>query len=414
MNDLRRIIVVGAGECGMRAALTLRDQGFDGEIDLINGEAVDPYERPPLSKYHPDGNSLKPIMGVDRLSSLGITRYDAVQCVGIDRHNKSIELSSGKRLSYDRLLLAIGSRPRALVVDGKPVPKALLLRTSLDAERLHEQLLAHRHLVVIGGGFIGLEVAALARQKNVSVTLVEVAPRLLGRAVPSELAERIEARHRQEGVTFHIGHKIKSISKEGRVTLENGTEICGDVLLAGIGSEPHVEVAKDAGLSVENGILVDDKFQTSDPSIYAAGDCCAFPHPLYGMKRMRLESWRAAQEQGEHAARAILGSQLSYEAVPWFWSDQYYLTLQIAGLPSEGATVISRLIDEDAEILFHCDAEGRLVAASGICRGNRIARDIRLAEMLIAKRVCPDPALLRDPTINLKTLLSSASASASA
>lgn len=401
-----RIVIIGAGECGIRATLALREQGFDGAIDLVHGEAHVPYERPPLSKPPTDGIELKPITGTDKILTTNIGVHHEVTALSIDRDAKEVELSNHERLPYDKLLIATGARPRPLVIDGKDVVAARYLRTYDDARILYDMISPDYRLSIIGGGFIGLEIAAEASKRGVSVTVIEAAPRILGRAVPATLAAKIEARHRAEGVTFHIGQAIASINAVRTITLADGTEIPSDVILAGIGSLPNVELAQAAGLTIDNGIAVNGQMQTSDPDVYSAGDCCSFPHLLYGNKRIRIESWRAAQEQGDHVAKAILSSNEPYRAVPWFWSDQYDLTLQIAGLATDAVDEVERKIDDNASILFHLSADGRLLAASGLGIGNSVARDIRLAEMLIAKEMRPDKAALSDPDVKLKSLLS--------
>jgi len=405
MSDPRSIVIIGAGECGIRAALTLRDEGYTGEIALIHGEAVEPYEKPPLSKPGLEGISIKPISGTDRVLKENIAVYHDQRVTTIERATKSVSLTNGEMISYDRLLLATGARPRALMIDGHEIQQARLFRDYSDAKAFFDVLSPDYRLTIIGGGFIGLELAAAARQRRVQTTVIESATRLLGRAVPEGLAARIEARHREEQVHFHIGQSVSSINPTRKVTLADGTEIMSDIILAGIGSIPNTELAEQCRLTIDNGVVVDATFRTSDPDIFAAGDCCSFPHALYGMKRMRLESWRAAQEQGAHAARAMLGASDPYQSVPWFWSDQYDLTLQIAGFPLESVTMVTRILDDESEILFHLDAEGRLVGASGLSRGNKIAKDIRLAEMLIAKRSHPEQQALADPKLNLKSLL---------
>lgn len=400
-----RIVIIGAGECGIRATLALREQNFDGAIELVHGEAHVPYERPPLSKPSSDGIVLKPISGTDRILSENIGVHHDVTAVKIDRATKEVTLSNNERLPYDKLLIATGARPRPLIVDGQHIPQARYLRTYDDARALFSMISPDYRLTIIGGGFIGLEIAAAARKRSAAVTVIEAAPRILGRAVPAELAAKIEARHRSAGVTFHIGQPVTSINAVRTVTLANGTEIASDIILAGVGSIPNVELADAAGLAIENGIAVNSQLQTSDPDIFAAGDCCSFPHPLYGNARIRIESWRAAQEQGDHVAKALLGSSDPYCAVPWFWSDHYDLTLQIAGLSTDAVETIERKLDENASILLHLAADGRLLAASGLGIGKSVARDIRLAEMLIAKQIRPDRSALSDPNFKLKSLL---------
>jgi 3-phenylpropionate/trans-cinnamate dioxygenase ferredoxin reductase subunit len=223
--------------------------------------------------------------------------------------------------------------------------------------------------------------------------------------VPALIATVIEARHRAEGVEVICGANIVDVDSKGSITLQDGRTIASDLVVAGIGSVPVTDIAAAADLVIDNGIAVDGQLRTSDPVIFAAGDCCSFPHPLYDGKRIRIESWRAAQEQGAHAARAMLGATDDYQSVPWFWSDQYELGLQIAGLSGEASQTVRRDLGDGCFILFHLADTGRLLAASGIGLGNSVARDIRVAEMLIAKRSLPDPAALGDPALKLRSLL---------
>jgi len=402
---MNRVAIIGAGECGVRAALALREHGLEGSIDLINAERHTPYERPPLSKPNADGVSLKTITGAADLAQKQITHHCGIEAQSIDRNLQQVRLSNGEILSYDRLLLATGATPNPFSLGNTVVPNLHYLRTYDDAIRISDQLVQGRRVTIIGGGFIGLELAVQARLKDAHVTLIEAAPRLLGRAVPSDIASLIEARHRAEGVEVICGAGITDMSANGTITLQGGKAIESDLIVAGIGSLPVTDIAAAAGLILDNGIAVDGQLKTSDPLIFAAGDCCSFPHPLYNSKRIRIESWRAAQEQGEHAARAMLGTVDDYQSVPWFWSDQYELGLQIAGLSNDASHTIRRDMGENCFILFHLASDGRLLAASGIGPGNSVARDIRLAEMLIAKRAHPDPAALGDPATKLKSLL---------
>jgi 3-phenylpropionate/trans-cinnamate dioxygenase ferredoxin reductase subunit len=265
-----------------------------------------------------------------------------------------------------------------------------------------------QHITIIGGGFIGLELAATARKLGAAATVIEGLPRVLKRGVPEEIAEVIAGRHRQEGVDIRCGETIVAV-EEGAdsavVRLGSSKIISADLVLIGIGAVPNVALAEKAGLVIDNGIAVNERLETSKADIFAAGDCCSFPLALYGGRRVRLESWRNAQEQGTLAAGNMLGEGNSISAVPWFWSDQYDLTLQIAGLADGATTMLRRDLGEEAFILFHLDDTGRLLAASGIGRGNAVARDIRLAEMLIAARAYPDPQALTASHVKLKSLL---------
>ena len=271
-----------------------------------------------------------------------------------------------------------------------------------------ELLAPGARLVVIGGGFIGLEVASSASQRGCAVAVVEVAPQVMGRVVPADLAAMMAARHVAEGVDLRCGVGVAAISDDGdcsRVHLSDGTIIDGDVIVAGVGAVPNTELAANAGLTIDNGIAVDEHLQTSDPAISAAGDCCSFPHPLFGGRRIRLESWRNAHDHANHVAAQITGAPEPYQVVPWFWSDQYDLGLQIAGLPDAASTTIVRVRPDGTELHFGLDGSDHLVAACGVAAGTAIAKDIRLAEMLIAKWAQPDPTALADPSVNLKSLL---------
>ena len=400
------IVIVGAGECGVRAAMALRELGHAGPVTLLGAERHAPYERPPMSKelMLADGEmSPKTIATLDRLAEANVTFRPSTLVTAIDRSGRNVTLNDGSALPYDRLLLATGAVPRRLNVPGGDGAHCVTLRTHEDALHIRERLVPGSRVAIIGGGFIGLELAAAARRRGAAVTVIEALPRLLSRGVPEEIAGRIEAKHRAEGVSFVFGRGVAAINAEG-VALTDGSRVEAELVVVGIGAVPETALAAAAGLALDNGIAVDDRLQTSDPAIFAAGDCCSFPLPLYGGRRIRLESWRAAQDLGALAARNLLGARETISAVPWFWSDQYDLTLQIAGLPDEGEATVRRETG-DALLLFHLEADGRLVAASGIGPGNAVARDIRLAEMLIGKRAKPDPAALADAGVKLKGLL---------
>ena len=321
-------------------------------------------------------------------------------------------MSDGRNLAYDRLLLTTGARPRPFPGQN-PLAAASgtrirTLRTHGDAVAIRAALQPGTHLAIIGGGFIGLELAATARKLGARVTLVEGLPRILSRGVPEELAAVVAERHKAEGVEILCGVKIRGLeeNREGAtILLEDDSTIAADLIVVGIGAIPNIELARDAGLAIDNGIAVDACLRTSVPDIFAAGDCCSFPLSHYNNRRLRLEAWRNAQDQGQLAAANLLGAEETITAIPWFWSDQYDLTLQIAGLADGAAQTVRREMAEGAFILFHLDAGGRLIAASGIGPGNTVARDIRLAEMMIAAGINPDPAALAAPDTKLKTLL---------
>lgn len=403
------MVIIGAGECGGRAALTLRELGYDGPVTLVGDEPHLPYERPPLSKdaMVSDAPEIKAIASDEILAERSIRHIHSVQAVAIDRAAHLVRLSDSSVLAYDKLLLATGSTPRKLPMPGLGA-RCVYLRTFADALAIRSHLSPANRIAIIGGGFIGLELAAAARKLGVAVTVIEAQPRILMRGVPAEIAEIVHQAHEAEGVTVLTGQGITSIADDGtktRITLADGQEVVADLVVIGIGAVPVTGLATEAGLSVDNGIVVNAELRTDDPDIFAAGDCCSFPLAIYAGRRVRLEAWRNAQEQGALAARNMLGAGEAHAAVPWFWSDQYGLSLQIAGLSDEGKSTVRRDLDDGAFILFHLADDGRLVAASGIGPGNAVARDIRLAEMLIAKRAKPAPEALGSQDVKLKSLL---------
>ncbi|RUX33158.1 ferredoxin reductase [Mesorhizobium sp. M2A.F.Ca.ET.042.01.1.1] len=409
MTAMAGMVIIGAGECGGRAALALRDLGYEGLVTLVGDEPHLPYERPPLSKEAMTGEApaIKAIASDAVFAERAIRHIHSVRAVAIDRAAHRVHLSDGSSLSYDKLLLATGSVPRQLPMPGLG-GRCVYLRTFNDALAIRAHLNAGKRVAIIGGGFIGLELAAAARKLGATVTVIEAQPRILMRGVPAEIAEIIHNAHEAEGVAIRTGQGIAAIADEGKevgITLADGQRIVADLAVIGIGTVPVTALAAEAGLAIDNGIAVDEHLRTADPDIFAAGDCCSFPLAIYGGRRVRLEAWRNAQEQGALAARNMLGANEAHAAVPWFWSDQYGLTLQIAGLSDEGKSIVRRDLDDGAFILFHLAEDGRLVAASGIGPGNAVARDIRLAEMLIAKRASPAPEALGSQAVKLKSLL---------
>ncbi|GAA3100840.1 FAD-dependent oxidoreductase [Rhizobium viscosum] len=406
---MAHFVIIGAGECGARAAFALREKGFDGEITLVGSEPHAPYERPPLSKAGLAGNvDPKFIAAQEAYEAGNIRLLTGIAATGLDAEAHSVALSDGSRLLYDRLLLATGASARAFPNAPGESSHIRFLRTHHDAVTLRTVLRPGKRLAVIGGGFIGLEVAATARQLGADVVLIEGLERVLKRGVPEDVAHLVAERHRAAGVDLRCGVSIEALTERGDkavVRLSNDEVIEADLALVGIGARPNIQLAEAAGLHIDNGIAVDERLRSSAPDVFAAGDCCSFPLAIYGGRRVRLESWRNAQEQGTLAAANMLGADEPVSAVPWFWSDQYDMTLQIAGLADGAVSHPRRDLGEDAFILFHLDAEGRLIAASGIGPGNVVARDIRLAEMLIAACAHPDPAALTASDVKLKTLL---------
>jgi 3-phenylpropionate/trans-cinnamate dioxygenase ferredoxin reductase subunit len=400
---MNAIVIIGAGEAGTRAAFALREAGFSGTVTLIGTEPHLPYERPPLSKPLNDVVQMKTICSAETLETAGIAYLPGMSVTRIDAARRQLLLGDGRTLDYDRLLLATGARPRRLTCPG--AERALDFRTVSDAETVFARVRPDANVAIIGGGLIGMELAAVLRGKGVAVSVIEASPKPLGRAVPPRFAARLHAKHEDQGVAFHLGEGIAEITGNA-VVLANGVVVPADIVVAAIGVQPEVALAEAAGLETGNGILTDGRLRTSDANIFAAGDCAAVAQP--GGGHVRFESWRNARNQAETAARNMVGGTDPFNAIPWFWSDQYDLGLQVAGLPQPEHQSVMRVLGE-GELEFYLQ-DGRLVAAAGLGVGNSMAKDIKLAEMLIAARISPDPAALADPIFSLKTLLKSARA----
>jgi 3-phenylpropionate/trans-cinnamate dioxygenase ferredoxin reductase subunit len=407
--ELSEIVVVGAGEAGARTAIALREQGYYGALTLVGEERHAPYERPPLSKsaiVSKTPPELPVIADARQLTDLGVDVVAGVAATRIDASARTLHLADGRALRYDRLVLATGARPRRLGLPG--AERALMLRTFEDSAALRERFHRGARVAIIGGGFIGLELAASARALGCAVQVVEAAPRVLQRATPPEISAIIAERHQREGVEIFTGVGVTGFVGQGAseiVALADGRRLEADAIVVGVGAAPETSLAAAAGLAIDNGVAVDGRLRASDLDIFAVGDCASFPHPLFGGRRMRLEAWRNAFDQGGFVARALLGADAEYEAVPWFWSDQYELCLQIAGLPDAGVETVSRDLGGGALLLFHLAADGRLVGVSGVGPLGKIAKEVRVGEMLIARRARPDAAALAAPGVKLKGLL---------
>lgn len=403
------MVILGAGECGARAAFALRENGYAGPITLIGNERHLPYERPPLSKSTLiDEPGHKLVAAEERYAEAGIDLRLGTVVDAIAPAAGFVTLADSERVLFDKLLLATGARPRRLPESATPKGHIKYLRTFDDAVDIRSRLGSGKRLAIVGAGFIGLELAATARALGTKVTVLEAQPRVLMRGVPAQIAEVIRLRHSAEGVDLRCGTSIKSIvedDNEARITFADGGVLEVDTVVVGIGALPNADLAEAAGIKTENGIAVDDTLRTSAENVFAAGDCCSFPLTLYGGRRVRLEAWRNAQDQGSLAARNMLGGHETISAVPYFWSDQYDLTLQVVGLADGAARIVERKVDENAFILFHLDGDGILIAASGIGRGNGIGRDIKLAERMTAIRTKVSAEALASPDIRLKTLL---------
>lgn len=409
MTNKTTIVVIGAGEAGATLASELVRLGHDGPIHLVGEEDCQPYERPPLSKAQlaPGEDALPaPVFPSEAVFDRAI-HHRGISAQRIDRASRTVELSDGRGLAYDRLVLATGASPRRLPA-AEGVSGVHYLRSMRQARDLRGALQAGGHIAILGAGFVGLEVAAAARLHGCPVTVIEPQPRILARGVDAAIAARVQQLHERNGVSFMLGSGVSALGNRGAdvvMTLTDGKTLSVSTVVVGIGAVPEVELARAAGLVIDNGIAVDERLTTSDPSVLAIGDCCSFPLSVYSGRRVRLESWRNARDQAAIAAAFLAGGEVQALPAPWFWSDQYDYGLQVAGLVDEGSCRVSREHGEEALLTLHLATDGRLVAACGFGPGQAVARDIRLAEMLIARGAHPDPAQLADPAVKLKSLL---------
>ena len=406
MEPIESIVVIGGGQAGAQALQSLRQGGYTGALTLVADEPALPYQRPPLSKAYMKGE-----MTEDRLYFKPAAWYQdqnievilSTRATGIDRANCKVELAHGGHLDYDALIIATGSRPRALPTKGATLAGVHDLRDLTDVERIRPNMISGRRMVIVGAGYIGLEAAAVARQMGLDVTVLEMAPRVLARVTSPVMSEFFETEHRAQGVHILTGARLDHLDGDGeKVTaavLADGSRIDADIVLVGIGILPNEELAKTAGIACNNGILVDRDARTSDPRVFAAGDCASRPLVHYG-RSGRLESVHNAIEQGKLAAAAILGKPRPAEDCPWFWSDQYDLKLQIAGLSQ----------DYD-EIVVRGDPKARKFAAFYLRNGTLIAVDAVNSppEFLASKKLIMAgaklaPATLGDTSIPMKDI----------
>lgn len=396
------IVIVGAGQAGLQTAESLRSEGYAGPILMIGDETRGPYHRPPLSKAYLLGEFSEAQLAIrapEALAKKNIELLTSVSVTAIDRHAKAVALSDGRRLVYEGLCLATGSRPRPLPVPGADLANVFPLRTLADTQAIAACLPAIQRIVVIGGGFIGLEFAAVARKLGKDVVVLEGADRLMPRAVTPMLSEYFRQLHVGHGVTVELGAVVSALAgKGGRVSAvrtADGREFPADLVLVGIGILPNEELAKAAGLECERGIVVDACSRTSDPAIVAAGDCTA--RRLQDGSLLRLESVQSAVEQGKSAAAALLGKERPFTASPWFWSDQYDIKLQMVGLSAgHDKTVLRGEPSTSRFSAFHFRA-GKLIAVDSISR----PEDHMPARKLLDQSIAITPEQAADLTFSL-------------
>ncbi len=409
-GEINRIIIIGAGQAGGETAQRLRQGGFQGEITLIGEEPAAPYQRPPLSKAY-----LKGDLDMDRLllrpaplyAEENVTLLTRLRAVWIDRTNKKVRVEGGRELPYDALVLATGAKPRKLPLVGADLAGVHLFRTAADADALRPRFVVGAKLVVIGAGYIGLEVAAVARQLGLEVTVVETAVRPLARVTSPEVAGFFLDEHTRQGVRFVLGGQPAVLKGEEHITgvgLTDGMEIPADVVVSGIGITPDTALAEQCNLTVANGIITDRKCRTSDPAIFAIGDCAARPMVHFGGEVRRLESVHNAVEGAKIVAATIAGGKDHVEEAPWFWSDQYDLKLQIAGLFQGYDHIVFRGVMADRAFAAFYYKGDRLIAVDAV---NRPAEYLGAKMLIQTGRTLP-PAVLEDASRPMKELVASA------
>ncbi len=397
------IVIIGAGHAAGQAAASLRQAKFEGPITIIGDEAHAPYQRPPLSKQYLAGTQLadKVYLRAEKFyADKDIQLMLGTRATQIDPSTKTINLDNGETIAYEKLLISTGSRPRKLSIEGSDLSGIHYLRTMDDVDGIRADVKPGANLVIVGGGYIGLEVAAVGIELGMNVHVLEMEERILQRVTTPEMSAYYHKLHTDRGVHIHTQTGVTGFS--GNDSVEK--VLCGDenfdadIVIVGIGIIPNIEIAEEAGIHCDNGIVVDDHCRTSDPDIYAAGDCTNHPNPLMN-KRLRLESVPNAMDQARVSTANMLGDDKVYAAIPWFWSDQYELKLQMVGFSADGDSQVLRGDMDTHQFAIFYLKEGKVVAADAV----NSPKEFMLCKQMIGKSA--DPAQLANPETDLKSLL---------
>ena len=398
------IVIIGAGHAAGQAAASLRQAKFEGPITIIGEETHIPYQRPPLSKQYLAGTQPadKVYLRAEKFyADKDIQLMLDTRATQIDPSTKTINLDNGETIAYEKLLISTGSRPRRLSIVGSDLNGIHYLRTMDDVDGIRADVKPNANLVIVGGGYIGLEVAAVGIELGMNVHVLEMEERILQRVTTPEMSAYYHKLHSDRGVHIHTQTGVTGFAGNGSVekVLCGDQSFDADIVIVGIGIIPNIEIAEEAGIHCDNGIVVDDHCRTSDPDIYAAGDCTNHPNPLMN-KRLRLESVPNAMDQARVSTANMLGDDKVYAAIPWFWSDQYELKLQMVGFSADGDSQVLRGDMDNHQFAIFYLKDGKVVAADAV----NSPKEFMLCKQLIGKPA--DPAQLADPETDLKSLLS--------
>ena len=398
-------IIAGAGHAGGQTAISLRQAGYDGRVIVCGAEPVPPYQRPPLSKKYLSSELarervfLRPESFYSR-SDVELRLGNAIRTV--DPEHRTVVLDDGDSLAFTDLVIATGSRPRRLDAPGAELGNIFYLRTLEDADAIRAELVAGRRLAVVGGGYIGLEIASTAKRLGLEVCVIEAADRILGRVTAPEMSAYYTRAHRARGVNIRLSTAVAAFEGDGTVEGVNcGAEtIPADIVVMGIGIVPDVQLAASAGIRCDDGIVVDERCATSAARVYAVGDCTRHPNPILG-RALRLESVHNALEQARTAAANIAGTPARYEQVPWFWSDQFDLKLQMVGMSQGYDTIVQRgSMDADDFAMFYLK-DGVLIAVDAVNR----PREFMACRKLVPERPHIDPSMLADESVPMQEMV---------
>ncbi len=403
---MENLLIIGAGQSAIQCISTLKKEGYSGSITLVGEEEHLPYQRPPLSKGFLEDSLNKERLYFKKLEFFTenkVQLYLGLSAEKLEIDNQKVYLSDNSVLEFDKLVFATGSRVRFLDFPGSELKSIFYLRDLDDAEAIKKDLETSENLVIIGAGYIGLEAAAIAAKKNKKVTIIEMADRVMNRTVDPQISEYYLNLHKSYGVKFHFNTSLETINEVSdslEVVCSDGTEVKADSVLIGAGVVPNIELAEEAGIHCDNGIIVDEFGQTNFKNIYACGDCTNHPNKILN-KNLRLESVHNAMEQAKTVASSVMNNPMEYCQVPWFWSDQYDHKLQIVGLSGDHDLVTMRGNTNDAKFMLFYTKDDELIAVDAINN----PKEFLISRKLVAKKVKIKPNVISDPNTNLNDLI---------